>query len=59
MGVLYVDITDLFILNDFTKEELDIHQESQSALSAWDKLHLSTGGILKPEKCFYCMVDYD
>jgi hypothetical protein len=60
MGVLYVDYdTDLFILNDFAKSQLDVHAESQSALSAWGKLLISTGGVLKPEKCFYYMVDYD
>ena len=31
MGVLHVDDTDLFILNDLAKIQLDVHAESQSA----------------------------
>ena len=41
MGVLCVDDTDLFILNDFAKSQLDVHAESQSALFAWGKLLIS------------------
>ena len=57
MGVLYVGDTDLFILNDFASSELNVHEESQSALTAWGMLLISTNGALKPEKYFYYMVD--
>jgi len=46
MGVLYIDDTNLFIMNNFTSSELNMHDKSQSAL---------TGGVLKPEK----LVDYE
>jgi hypothetical protein len=35
----------------------DIFQKPQGALSVWGKLFILTGGVLKPEKCFYCMID--
>jgi len=59
MGVLYVDDMDLFILNDFAKSQLDVHADSQLALSIWGELLIVTGGVLKYEKCFYYMADYD
>ncbi len=59
MGVLFVDDTDLFIMNECVKSGYDVWEESQGALTAWGKLLISTGGMLKPEKCFCYMVDYD
>ena len=34
-------------------------KESQEACTAWGKLLIATGGTLKPEKCFYYLVDYE
>ena len=31
----------------------------QSALTSWEELFKETGGALKPETCFYYMVDYE
>ena len=59
MGVLYMNDTDFFILDDFAKRQLNIHIESQSTLSVWWKLLILTGWVLKPDKCFYHTVDYD
>ena len=28
-------------------------------MTVWGKLLIATGGLLKPEKCFYYMVNYD
>ena len=59
MGVLYVDDTDLYIMNECVKSSVDIRDDSQGALTAWGKLLIATGGMLKPEKCFYYFVDYE
>jgi len=39
-------------LNDFAVNELNVHDKSQAALTAWGKLLISTGGVLKPENAF-------
>ena len=59
MGVLYVDDTDLYIMHEWTKSGYDIWEEAEQAVNAWGNLLIATGGMLKPEKCFFYMVDYD
>jgi len=59
IGVLYVDDTDLYIMDRCIRSEYDLWQETQGATTSWGKLLLATGGALKPEKCFYYMVDYE
>ena len=59
MGVIYVDDTDLYIMDECVKSSIDIWDDSQGALTAWGKLLIATGGMLKPEKCFYYFVDYE
>jgi hypothetical protein len=59
MGVLYVDDTDLYIADKCIHSHYDLCQESQGALSVWGELLISTGGMLKYEKCFYYMIDYE
>jgi len=59
MGVLYVDDTDLYIMDECIKSEYDLWYETQDATTSWGKLLLATGGALKPEKCFYYLVDYE
>ena len=59
MGVIYVDDTDLYIMDECVKSSIDIWEDSQGALTAWGKLLIATGGMLKPEKCFYYFVDYE
>ena len=58
-GVIFVDDTGLFIMHECERSGLDIFYESQDALTSWGKLLIATGGTLKPEKCFYYMVDYE
>ena len=58
MGVLYVDDIDLYIMDECILSEYDLWQETQGATTSWGKLLLATGRTLKPEKCFYYMVDY-
>ena len=59
MGVLFVDDTDLFIMNECSRSSVDIWYESQNALTTWGKLLIATSGTPKPEKCFYYVVDYE
>lgn len=59
MGVLYVNDTDLYIMRECLRSPYNLWQESQGALTAWGKLLIATGGMLKPEKCFFYMVDYE
>ena len=58
-GVIFVDDTDLFIMHECSRSGLDIFYEAQDSLTCWGKLLIATGGTLKPEKCFYYMVDYE
>ena len=59
MGVLYVDDTDLMIMDQCLSSPCDLWQECQEATTVWGKLLIATGGALKPEKCFYYLVDYE
>ena len=59
MGVLYVDDTDLMIMDQCLSSTFDLWQECQEATTVWGKLLIATGGALKPEKCFYYLVDYE
>ena len=58
-GVLFVDDTNLYIMDACLKSPYDLWHNTQSASTSWGKLHLATGGALKPVKCFYYTVDYD
>ena len=57
--VLYVDDTDLYIMEEGLRSSRDLWCETQSASTSWGKLLLATGGALKPEKCFYYMLEYE
>ena len=59
MGVLFVDDTDVFIMEEGVRSRLDVWGSVQGTLTAWGKLLIAMGGLLKPKKCFYNMVNYD
>ena len=59
MGVLYVDNNDLMIMDKCTCSPYDLWSESKEACTAWGKLLIATGGMLKPEKCFYYLINYE
>ena len=56
VGVLYVDDTNLFIMNDHVRIPCVLWAESQEALALWGCLIIDTGGNLKPAKLFYYLV---
>jgi hypothetical protein len=36
----------------------DVHEAIQRATENWGRLLIATGGTLKPEKCFYHLIDF-
>jgi hypothetical protein len=59
LAILYVDNTDLLHINMDAEELIDkVHTAIQSAIANWGKLLIATGGSLKPEKCFYHLIDF-
>jgi hypothetical protein len=58
-AILYVNDMDLLHINMDTEELLDeVRTAIQSAIANWGKLLIATGGSLKPEKCFYHLIDF-
>jgi len=57
-AILYVDDTDLFVLkkNDETVEEM--LQRAQTLTSRWVEAMWATGAALRPEKCWWCLIDF-
>jgi len=37
---------------------LDAHVAMQYSILNWDKLHIATGGTLKPDRCFYHLISF-
>jgi hypothetical protein len=58
-AILYVDDTDLLHLN-MERNELvwEVRRSLQQSIDNWGKLLIATGGSLKPEKCFYHLLDF-
>ena len=59
MGTIFVDDTDLVIMDPTLKSSIAVYEEMQRSLYMWGDLLTSTGGALKPEKCFWYLVDYE
>ena len=59
MGDLFVDDCDLFnwLQSSMTAEE--IWEETQDSVLFWGTLLCATGGALKPEKCWWYLLDYE
>ena len=58
VGFLYVDDTDLYILNCLVRTNEELLQASQASLTDWGSHLMATGGQCKPEKCFGYLVNY-
>jgi hypothetical protein len=57
--ILYVDDTDLLHINMDAEELIvEVHTAIQQAIKNWGRLLIATGGTLKPEKCFYHLIDF-
>ncbi len=58
-GIIYVSNTDLLHINMDTEESIaEVHTAIQRAIENWGRLLIATGGTLKPEKCFYHLIDF-
>ena len=58
MGTLFVDDTDLYTWKDGLLDPGELWLQTQVELTQWCTLLNATGGALKPEKCFWYMLDY-
>jgi hypothetical protein len=58
-AILYIDDTDLLHLN-MERDELvwEVRLSLQQSIDNWGKLLIAMGGSLKPEKCFYHLLDF-
>jgi hypothetical protein len=58
-AILYIDDTDLLHLNMDGEETIfESHAGLQRAIKNWGKLLIATGGTLKPDKCFFHLMDF-
>ena len=58
-AILYIDDMDLLHINMDAEESIvEVHTAIQRAIENWGHLLIATGGILKPEKCFYHLIDF-
>ena len=57
--ILYVDDTDLLHLDmDGNETVVEVHAVLQPAIDNWGKLLIATGGTLKPDKCFFHLINF-
>jgi hypothetical protein len=59
LAILYVNDTNLLHLN-MERDELvqEVHAALQWSIENWGKLLVATGGSLKPDKCFFHLLDF-
>jgi len=59
MGALFVDDTDLYTWREGMLDPGEVWAQAQLELEKWSCLLNATGGALKPEKCFWYLIDYE
>ena len=59
MSTIFVDDTDLNIMGPHWQDARAVYQEMQESTYMWGNILCCTGGALKPEKCFWYLVDYE
>ncbi len=59
MGALFVDETNLYTLQEYLLDPGDLWCQAQLELEQWSCLLNATGRALKPEKCFWYLLDYE
>jgi hypothetical protein len=59
LAILYVDDMDLLHLN-MKRDELvqEVHVALQRSIENWGKLLVATGGSLRPDYCFFHLLDF-
>jgi hypothetical protein len=58
MGAMFVDDLDLFMWKEAITEPIELMLQAQREVTQWSLLLNATRGALKPEKCFYYLLDY-
>jgi len=59
LAILYIDDTDLLHLNMEGDESVqEVHLALQQSIENWGKLLIATGSSLKPDKCFFHLLDF-
>ncbi len=59
MGAFFIDDTDLYTWREQIMDPGKLCCQTQIELENWSCLLNATGGALKPEKCFWYLLDYD
>ena len=59
MGALFVDDTDLYTWREYLLDPGDVWCQAQLELEQCSCLLNAPGGGLKPEKCFWYLLDYE
>jgi hypothetical protein len=59
MGALFVRDTNLYTWREDLLDPGELWCQAQLELEQWSHLLNATGGALKPEKCFWCLLDYE
>lgn len=57
-AVLYVDDTDLFTMKKDGETVSEMLSRAQTLASRWVEAMWATGAALRPEKCWWCLVDF-
>jgi len=58
MGALFVDDTDMYTWRKHILDPRELWEQTQIELEQWSCLLNATGGALKPEKCWWNLLDY-
>ena len=58
IGTQFVDDTDLYAFRLCVRSSHDVFLEIQKSMTMWGNLLCSSGGALKPEKCYRYNVDH-
>jgi hypothetical protein len=55
---MYVDDLDMYTWKDTITDPVELMIQAQQEVTQWSLLLNATGGALKPEKCFWYLLDY-
>lgn len=58
MGAMFVNDVDLYTWREDILDPGELWCQAQIDLEHWSCLLIATGGALKPEKCFWYLIDY-
>ena len=58
-GFAFVDDTDIInAAKSVNTREKDLLAQQQQVVDTWEKILIATGGVLRPHKSYWCMIDY-